>query len=118
MRKGKEFIFPENVSKEYSLWKDYTLKDFGIIIITLLICIIFIFLPPFNIYFILAKVILTTIVMTVVLAVLTLRPVKSRKNITQLQHFRMKKKYDKSQKLYFLAEKRRDRIYENIKQKN
>ena len=29
MKKGKEFIFPENVDKDYGIWKDYTLKDFG-----------------------------------------------------------------------------------------
>lgn len=26
MKKGKEFIFPENVDKDYGIWKDYTLK--------------------------------------------------------------------------------------------
>ena len=42
MKKGKEFIFPENVDKDYGIWKDYTLKDFGYGILTLLIGLIFI----------------------------------------------------------------------------
>ena len=25
MKKGKEFIFPENVDKDYGIWKDYTI---------------------------------------------------------------------------------------------
>lgn len=29
MKKSKEFIFPENVDKDFGIWKDYTLKDFG-----------------------------------------------------------------------------------------
>lgn len=29
MKKSKEFIFPENVDKDYGIWKDYILKDFG-----------------------------------------------------------------------------------------
>ena len=26
MKKGKEFIFPENVDKDYGIWKDYNLR--------------------------------------------------------------------------------------------
>ena len=29
MKKSKEFIFPENVDKDYEIWKDYILKVFG-----------------------------------------------------------------------------------------
>lgn len=112
MRKGKEFIFPENVTKDYGIWKDYTLKDFGIMFLAFLICLIFVFLPPYNIFWILTKVILVVIAMTAVMAVLTLRPVKSRKNISQLQYLRMKKKYKQSQKLYFLSKRKRDKAYE------
>lgn len=112
MRKGKEFIFPENVTKDYGIWKDYTLKDFGIMFLAFLICLIFVFLPPYNIFWILTKVILVVIAMTAVMAVLTLRPVKSRKNISQLQYLRMKKKYKQSQKLYFLSERKQDKAYE------
>ena len=31
MKKGKEFIFPENVDKDYGIWKDYTLKDLAMV---------------------------------------------------------------------------------------
>ncbi|BAQ58012.1 conserved hypothetical protein [Lactobacillus acetotolerans] len=42
MKKGKEFIFPENVDKDYGIWKDYTLKDFGYAALAGLVGLIFI----------------------------------------------------------------------------
>ena len=46
MKKGKEFIFPENVDKDYGIWKDYTLKDFGYAALAGLVGLIFIAIPP------------------------------------------------------------------------
>lgn len=48
MKKGKEFIFPENVDKDYGIWKDYTLKDFGIAGLAGLVGLIFIAIPPYG----------------------------------------------------------------------
>ena len=45
MKKGKEFIFPENVDKDYGIWKDYTLKDFGYAALAGLVGLIFIAIP-------------------------------------------------------------------------
>ena len=42
MKKGKEIIFPENVDKDYGIWKDYTLKDFGYAALAGLVGLIFI----------------------------------------------------------------------------
>ena len=42
MKKDKEFIFPENVDKDYGIWKDYTLKDFGYAALAGLVGLIFI----------------------------------------------------------------------------
>ena len=48
MKKGKEFIFPENVDKDYGIWKDYTLKDFGYAALAGLVGLIFIAIPPYS----------------------------------------------------------------------
>ena len=102
MKKGKEFIFPENVDKDYGIWKDYTLKDFGYGILTLLCGLVFIVLPPYPLFFVLGKIIIVVIAMTVVMAILTIKPISSRKNIKVRDHLRLKRKYSHSQKLYYL----------------
>lgn len=107
MKKGKEFIFPENVDKDYGIWKDYTLKDFGYGILTLLCGLVFIVLPPYPLFFVLGKIIIVVIAMTVVMAILTIKPISSRKNIKVRDHLRLKRKYSHSQKLYYLKPQKR-----------
>lgn len=55
MKKGKEFIFPENVDKDYGIWKDYTLKDFGYAALAGLVGLIFIAIPPYGLILVLIK---------------------------------------------------------------
>ncbi len=55
MKKGKEFIFPENVDKDYGIWKDYTLKDFGVAGLAGLVGLIFIAIPPYGLILVLIK---------------------------------------------------------------
>lgn len=107
MKKGKEFIFPENVDKDYGIWKDYTLKDFGYGILTLLVGLAFVAIPPYGIIFILGKIVIVVIAMTVVMAILTIRPVSSRKNIKVRDNLKLKQKYSHSQKLYYLKPQKR-----------
>lgn len=109
MKKGKEFIFPENVDKDYGIWKDYTLKDFGYGILTLLIGLIFIAIPPYGFILLLLKIVIVVLAMTVVMAILTVRPIASRKNIKVRDNLRIKQKYTHSQKLYYLKPKKRDK---------
>ena len=56
MKKGKEFIFPENVDKDYGIWKDYTLKDFGYAALAGLVGLIFIAIPPYGLILVLIKI--------------------------------------------------------------
>ena len=58
MKKGKEFIFPENVDKDYGIWKDYTLKDFGYMALTGGLGLLFIILPPYNLILVLTKIVI------------------------------------------------------------
>ena len=57
MKKGKEFIFPENVDKDYGIWKDYTLKDFGYAALAGLVGLIFIAIPPYGLILVLIKIV-------------------------------------------------------------
>ncbi|AUJ31011.1 MAG: conjugal transfer protein [Liquorilactobacillus hordei] len=116
-RRGKEFIFPENVNKNYGVWKDYTVADIGWIILAVIVAVIIVVLPPTGIAFILFKICLGVIGVTIVMAVLTIRPVTSRKNIKVRDLYRIRKKYYQSQKRYYLAPKKRDERREIIIQK-
>ncbi|OEY84304.1 conjugal transfer protein [Oenococcus kitaharae] len=107
MKKGKEFIFPENVDKDYGIWKDYTLKDFGYAVLTGLIGVILIAVPPYGLILILIKIVIVVLAMTVVMAILTIRPVSSRRNIKVRDHFKMKRRYANRQKLFYLKTKKR-----------
>jgi len=109
MKKGKEFIFPENVDMKFGVWKDYTLKDFGVIGLSALIGIAFVGIPTYGLIFVAIKLFIVILAMTCVMAILTIKPVKARKNIRVRDYLRIRNKYAKGQKLYYLAPKKRDR---------
>ncbi|MFV0560042.1 MAG: conjugal transfer protein, partial [Enterococcus sp.] len=67
MKKGKEFIFPENVDKDYGIWKDYTLKDFGYVGLVLFIGLVFVAIPPYLLIFTIVKIVIVAIAMTAVM---------------------------------------------------
>lgn len=110
MKKGKEFIFPENVDKDYGIWKDYTLKDFGVAGLAGLIGLILIAIPPYGLILVLVKIVIIVLAMTVVMAILTIRPVAARKNIKVRDHFKVKRHYANSQKLFYLKPKKRGEL--------
>ncbi|MDM7530026.1 conjugal transfer protein [Lacticaseibacillus paracasei] len=110
MKKGKEFIFPENVDKDYGIWKDYTLKDFGYAALAGLVGLIFIAIPPYGLILVLIKIVIVVLAMTIVMAILTIRPVSARKNIKVRDHFNMKRRYANSQKLFYLKPKKRGEL--------
>ena len=117
MRKGKEFIFPENVDKNYGVFKGLTLKEVAVILFSFIICSIVVFiLPPRNIILILIKIplIMIPVMFTVIYAIVG-RPVKHRPNIKWLSHRRMKKQYDKRQHLFFVKGNEGDKNNANNK---
>lgn len=103
MKKGKEFIFPENVNKDFGVWKDYTLKDILTIILpTFVLAILIIILPPHNLVLMVVKIFGCLIIVTSVIAFIGVKPVKARPNITLRQHTKMKKEYSDRQKLFYI----------------
>lgn len=109
MKKGKEFIFPENVDMNFGVWKDYTLKDIVIIGLSTFIGLAFIGIPPYGLIFVAIKIFIVILAMTCVMAILTIKPVKARKNIKVRDYLRIRNKYTKGQKLYYLAPKKGDK---------
>lgn len=105
MKKGKEFIFPENVDKDYGIWKDYTLKDFGYAALAGLVGLIFIAIPPYGLILVLIKIVIVVLAMTIVMAILTIKPISSRRNIRVRDYLKTRRQYNASQKLFFLKPK-------------
>ena len=83
-----KFVFPENVDKDYAVWMGYTLKDLGKLIVIVLALLVLIAIPPYAIWWVIVKVFLSLIVLVIIMAIMTIRPIPSRKNIRFTQHLK------------------------------
>lgn len=104
----KKFIFPENVDSSYGIFLGLSLRELLIYVLPIFILgIVFVTLPPHGLYPILTKAIIVVLIMTVILAVLSTRPVKYRNNVRLIPHLKMKAKYKSRQHLFFKKPKNR-----------
>lgn len=118
MKKGKEFIFPENVNKDFGVWHGFTLKDIMILLSVLAIGLLLFFIPPYNsLIWLFIKIVIVAIAMTFVMAILSVRPIKSRRNIKVSDIYKIRKKYRNSQKLYFIAPQKKEVIQNEKREK-
>lgn len=69
--------------------------------------LLFIILPPYNLILVLTKIVIVVLAMTIVMAILTIKPVNARKNIKVRDYLKTRSQYAKSQKLYFLKPQKR-----------
>ena len=53
---------------------------------------------------------IVVLAMTIVMAILTIRPVAARKNIKVRDNFKLKRRYANSQKLFYLKSKKRGEL--------
>jgi len=108
MKEKKKFIFPENISDSgYNVLLGLSLKELLIYVApATIVALIILFLPPYSFYAILFKLFLGLIFLTVLVAVLTSKPVKNRNNIRLIPHLKMQRKYKSRQKLYFIGKKK------------
>lgn len=105
--KEKEFIFPENIDSNYGVIFDLSLKELIIYVVpAIIIGIGIMFIPPYSITGYMIKAFVALLIVTVVIAVLSSKPVKSRNNIRLLPHLRMKSNYSKRQRLFFRDKKK------------
>lgn len=101
-----KFVFPENVDKDYAVWMGYTLKDLGKLIVIVLALLVLIAIPPYAIWWVIVKVFLSLIVLVIIMAIMTIRPIPSRKNIRFTQHLKTINKFNHRQKLFFIKGKK------------
>src|SRR5699024_8138223 len=104
----KKFIIPENVDSSYGIFFDLSLRELLIYVLTIFsLGIVYVTLPPYCLYSILSKAIIAVLIMIVILAVLSKRPVKYRNNVRLIPHLKMKAKYKSRQHLFFKKPKNR-----------
>jgi cytosine/uracil/thiamine/allantoin permease len=107
-KKEKQFIFPENISSDYGVFLGLSLKELAVYVLPVfVICLVFLFLPPHSLKWIFIKLAVSIFLLTILLAVLTSKPVKTRHNIRLTDYLKMKSSYNKRQHKFFIA-KRKD----------
>lgn len=108
-RKGKEFVFPDNTSSDYGIFRGITLGYFirNILPILFLIVLFIAFFPPINNWIAyIIKFGISAVVLTVYLAVILTPPVPERNNITYHHYRRFRKLYKNRQKLFYMKKKK------------
>ncbi|KKE78663.1 conjugal transfer protein [Bacilli bacterium] len=107
-KKGKEFIFPDNVESGYNLIKGVTVKTFFTVLLPFIVIGgLIIAIPPYSLVFVLIRVFIALIVVTIGFAVVVSRPIKSRENITVIHHLKFLREYNKRQKLFYISTKKK-----------
>lgn len=109
MKQGKKFIFPENVESSYGVIMGLTLKELILYVAPFFIFgMVIIALPPHSIAYMLIKIMVVLLAITILLAILVARPVKSRPNIRYSQFLRQRKSYKTRQKLFYTEPKKKN----------
>ena len=107
-RESKKFVFPENVNSSYGVFLGLSLKELAVYVLpVLLVGVILFIIPPYTIKPILTKATVLIILLTIVLDVVSSRPVAYRNNIKLVQHMQMKRNYKNRQHLFFKERNKR-----------
>lgn len=108
VKKGKEFVFPDNVESGYNLIAGVTVKNFFLIVLPfLLLSIVIVIIPPYSLVLVMIRLFIGLLVATVGLSIAVAKPVKSRRNITVIQHLKFLKYYQGRQKRFYIKPKKR-----------
>ncbi|MDQ6600901.1 hypothetical protein [Bacillus salipaludis] len=108
-RKGKTFVFPENVDKSYNIVKGLSVGNFlKFILPAVVISAIFLLIPPYSLGFMMIKLFFVSMVMLGSFTFAVLRPISSRPNITYSQYLGLIFQYNSRQKLFFMKPYKRD----------
>lgn len=99
---AKTFIFPENVDSSYGVFLGLSVKELVLYVLPVVVIgLLFIVLPPHHFTFVLTKVILVVFLLTIVLAVLSSKPVAYRNNVKLTHYLKLKANYGNRQHLFF-----------------
>ncbi|AXI00568.1 conjugal transfer protein [Sporosarcina sp. PTS2304] len=106
-QKGKKFVFPENVESGYGIFLGITLRELAIYLLPpVVIGFIILALPPHNVWLMLFKLMLILIVLIMILAFLSSRPIRYRKNIRFQDYLKLRTNYKQRQKLFYTRRKK------------
>lgn len=109
----KQFIFPEDVQSDYNPIKGISLKNLLYIIVPFcLLGIAIVGLPPYNIIMFFTRAVVGAVVASIGFAIVLVKPVPYRKNISFLDWIRFNQDYSKRAKLFYIKEKQKKFINE------
>lgn len=101
-KKGKEFIFADNVNSSYGAFLGLNLKDLVRLVPSFLISVLLLAIPPYTVTFLGVKLFLFFLINVAAIAIAVSRPVKYRSNITLQQYLSFKQQYQNRQKLFYV----------------
>ena len=101
-KKGKEFIFADNVNSSYGAFFGLNLKDLVSLAPSFLLSVLLLAVPPYTLVFMGIKLFLFFLINVAAIAIKVSRPVRYRSNITLQQYLIFKRQYQNRQKLYYI----------------
>ena len=101
-KKGKEFIFADNVNASYGAFFGLNLKDLAGLVPSFFLSLLVLAVPPYTVLFMGIKLFLFFFINVAAIAIKVSRPVKYRNNITLQQYLTFKKGYQNRQKRYYI----------------
>ncbi|MCM2534648.1 hypothetical protein NDK43_22745 [Neobacillus pocheonensis] len=108
-RKGKTFVFPDNVDRSYNIVKGLSIRNFfKFIFPALIIAAVILLIPPYSLGFMMVKMFFVSLVLLGSFTFAVLRPITSRPNITYSNYLKLIINYNNRQKLYFIKSNKRD----------
>jgi hypothetical protein len=108
-RKGKTFVFPDNVDRSYHIVKGLSIGNlFKYILPAVIIAAVILLIPPYSLGFMMIKMFFVAMLMLSSFTFAVLRPITSRPNITYSNYLKLIFQYNSRQKLFFIKPKKRD----------
>lgn len=111
-RKGKTFVFPDNVDRSYNIVKGLSLSNFlKFILPAIILAAVILLIPPYSLGFMMVKMFFVALLLLVSFIFAVLRPITSRPNITYSNYLKLIFNYNSRQKLFFLKPNKRDEFH-------
>ncbi|MFB6803345.1 hypothetical protein ACFCVU_19570 [Peribacillus butanolivorans] len=108
-RKGKTFVFPDNVDRSYNIVKGLSLMNFfRFILPAVVISAIILLIPPYSLGFMMIKLFFMALLLLGSFTFAVLRPISSRPNITYSSYLKRIIDYNNRQKMFFIKSNKRD----------
>lgn len=108
-RKGKTFVFPDNVDRSYHIVKGLSIgKFFKYILPAVVISVGILLIPPYTLGFMMIKMFFVAMLMLGSFTFAVLRPITTRPNITYSQYLKLIFHYNSRQKIFFMKSNKRD----------